>query len=73
MNKNVRPMLLFGLALICLTVLASAALAAGRAGSGAAVKGKVVRTLDANAWTIKTTNYGPIVYPEGSSSGGCWG
>lgn len=36
-------------------------------------KGKNMKKLDANAWYIKTTNYGPFVFPEGSSSGGFWG
>ena len=36
-------------------------------------KGKTIRNLDANAWLIKTTNFGPFVWPASSQPGGFWG
>ncbi|HTY07609.1 MAG TPA: FlgD immunoglobulin-like domain containing protein [Candidatus Edwardsbacteria bacterium] len=71
MKKNVRPVLLLGLALLCL-----AALAADGWGASPVIrndaKGKVVKTIDANAWIIHTSNYGPFVYPYNNSPGGSW-
>jgi hypothetical protein len=42
-------------------------------GDHATAKGKVVKTLDANAWTIHTSNCGPFAFPQNSAPGGYWG
>ncbi|HTY08631.1 MAG TPA: FlgD immunoglobulin-like domain containing protein [Candidatus Edwardsbacteria bacterium] len=51
---------------VCLLALA------GIAAAGNGPKIKQTRTLDANAWKIYTTNYGPFVYPYNNAPGGYW-
>ncbi|MCU0989303.1 MAG: hypothetical protein MUE63_06910, partial [Xanthomonadales bacterium] len=71
MNKTVRILTILAV-LLSIAQLAAAAIRPGAAVPRAA-KGKNLKALDANAWLIKTTNYGPFVFPEGSNSGGFWG
>ena len=61
-------------AILCLAVLSLAAAAATAPGStpGRNAKNMSQRTLNINAWTILTTNYGPFVNPA-AGSGGFWG
>ena len=62
-------------AALALALAAFAAAAAARpavAPKEDAAKGKTMRTLNVNAWIIKSTNYGSFVLPAGSQPGGFW-
>ncbi|MRR08747.1 T9SS type A sorting domain-containing protein [bacterium] len=70
MNKIVRILAVL-VVCACSAQLAAAAIKPGSY-PPSRQKGKQIRNLDANAWLIKNCNFGPFVWPEGSSSGGFW-
>ena len=73
MNKIVRPVLLLGFVLISLAAIATNGWAVLPGDHHGMAKGKVIKTLNANAWTMYTSNYGPFVYPQSNQAGGYWG
>jgi hypothetical protein len=77
MDTNVRLRLKPGLIAVGLAVLCSIGWHLPASGATRVLSGtpkiKQIKIINANAWTIKTTNYGPIVFPESPGSGGFWG
>jgi len=70
--KGYRSIIAVALALLALDAAAQAATRAPHVKNSPAKNRSVVQ-LNANNWSIYTTNYGSCVYPKSGASGGYWG